>query len=116
MAVTVAAVRKMALALPETEEVLAWGEDLTWRVGNKIFAMGHPKSPQITVKASKEDQTELIASDPNTYSYAAYVGRFGWVAVKLANVGRDELNELLIDAWRATAPKKLVKAYEDGTA
>lgn len=112
MAVTVAKVRKLALALPETAEVVTWGTDLTWRVRDKIFAMGGPDSPTISVKASKEDQETLIASDPATFSSAAYVGRFGWVSIVLANVDDDELNELLIEAWRGIAPKKLVKAYD----
>src|SRR5215475_11145696 len=112
MAVSVAEVRKMALALPQTAEVVTWGTDLTWRVHEKIFAMGGPDSKNINLKASKEDQAELIASDPATYSRAAYVGRFGWVSVLLTNVDADEVNELLIEAWRLTAPKKLVKAYD----
>jgi hypothetical protein len=112
MAVSVAQVRKMALALPDTAEVVTWGTDLTWRVREKIFAMGGPDSTDISVKASKEEQAELIASDPATYAPAAYVGRFGWVSVALTNVEADEVNELLIEAWRLTAPKKLVKAYD----
>jgi hypothetical protein len=48
------------------------------------------------------------------YSSAAYVGRFGWVQVELAKVDADELRELVVDAWRRTAPKKLVKQYDAG--
>jgi hypothetical protein len=112
MAVTVAQVRKLALALPHTAEVVTWGDDLTWRVNDKIFAMGGPTSPRISLKTSKEEQAELLASEPETFFYAAYVGRFGWVEVVLANIEADELNELLIEAWRRTAPKRLVKAYD----
>jgi hypothetical protein len=112
MAVTVARVRKLALALPATTEVVTWGSDLTWRVNDKIFAMGGPSAPRISVKTSKEEQAELLAADPETFFYAAYVGRFGWVEVVLARVDAAEVNELLIEAWRRTAPKKLVKAYD----
>jgi hypothetical protein len=112
VAVTVAQVRKMALALPEASEVVTWGTDLTWRVRDKIFAMGGPKSPIVSVKCGKEEQAELIAMAPDTYSKAAYVGRFGWVAVVLATADRGELADLIVEAWRRTAPKKLVKAYD----
>jgi len=112
--VTVAAVREMALALPETSEVVTWGTDLTWRVRDKIFVMGGPESPRVSVKASKEDQAELIAMAPEIYEPSAYVGRFGWVSVDLASVDPDELRELIVEAWRRTAPKRLVAAYDAG--
>jgi hypothetical protein len=110
--VTVAQVRALALALPESEEVVTWGTDLTWRVRSKIFAMGGPASPAISVKCSKEEQAELIAAAPDIYQPAAYVGRFGWVSVTLAHVDAGEIGELLIEAWRQTAPKKLVRQYD----
>jgi hypothetical protein len=116
MAVTIAQVRTMALALPETTEVVTWGTDLTWRVRDKMFAVGGPDSPSISVKASKEEQAELIAMAPETYAVAAYVGRFGWVTVLLAHADRAELNDLLVEAWRRTAPKRLVAAFDAGTA
>lgn len=65
MAVTVAQVRTIALGLPETAEVVTWGTDLTWRVRDKIFAMGAPESPNVSVKCSKEEQFELIAMAPD---------------------------------------------------
>jgi hypothetical protein len=37
----------------------------------------------------------------------AYVGRYGWVSIKLERIDRPLLEKLLRDAWRATAPKKL---------
>lgn len=112
MAVTIAQVRDIALALPGAAEVPTWGE-LTWRVRDKIFVMGGgPESTSVSVKCTKEDQAELIAMAPQTYAVSAYVGRFGWVTVALSLVDADELRELIVDAWRRTAPKSAVKAYD----
>jgi hypothetical protein len=36
--------------------------------------------------------------------------------VTVARVDRDELAELLLDAWRSSAPKRLVAAYDAGHA
>ena len=33
-------VRRIAMALPEAEEVLTWDTDITFRVRGKIFAIG----------------------------------------------------------------------------
>lgn len=108
-------VRDWVLALPGGEEVIVeeWGHP-TLRVNNKMFASGAPGSKTMTVKASKEEQEALLAQSPDVYGVAAYVGRFGWVEVNLSKVDKDELRELVIEAWRRTAPKKLVKEYDSG--
>jgi hypothetical protein len=113
MALTYEQVREWALALPGTSEVMveAWGHP-TLRVNDKKFAGGGPGLPSVTVKASMEEQAELVARDPKTYSPAAYVGRYGWVEISLATADPGELRELLIESWRRIAPKKLVAEYE----
>ncbi|MDI1465555.1 MmcQ/YjbR family DNA-binding protein [Catellatospora sp. KI3] len=113
MAVTYEQVRDWVLALPGGEEVMVaeWGHP-TLRVNGKMFASGAPDSPAMTVKASKEEQAALIGDSPHVYSVAAYVGRFGWVQVQLAEADPGELHELVLEAWRSTAPRKLVKQYD----
>ncbi|WP_033825994.1 MmcQ/YjbR family DNA-binding protein [Kitasatospora sp. MBT63] len=96
----------LALDLPEAHAQPTW-DQVTLRVGRKIFAMGSPDSGRVCVKASKEDQAELLAADPDTYAFAPYVGRHGWVLVQLARVDAGELGELLTEAWRSVAPKRL---------
>ena len=104
-------IRRIALGLPEAEEVQTWGE-ATFRVRGKIFCMFSPDGNGASIKGSLEQQTELIASDPSVYSVASYVGRFGWVAVDVARADAGEVAELIEDAWRRTAPKRLVRAFD----
>lgn len=40
-------------------------------------------------------------------------GGFGWVVVHLEGLERDELAELVFEAWRLTAPAHLVSAVTD---
>jgi hypothetical protein len=112
--VTYADVRAWALALPGASEVIVeqWGDHPTLRVSNKMFASGAPGWPTMSIKASFEDQAELIASDPRTYSVAAYTGRYGWVQVELGRADPDELRGLIIEAWRRTATKRLQAQYD----
>jgi hypothetical protein len=100
-------VRSIAMALPGVEEKLTWETDVTFRTRDKIFCIGGEGSGGISIKASLDRQADLLDFDPETYGKAAYVGRFGWVTVQLARVDRPMLEQLLRDAWRATAPKKL---------
>ena len=106
-------VRRLALALPEVEERVTWETDITFRVRDKIFAIGGEGSTGVSIKASLEDQAELIEMDPKTFAKSAYVGRFGWVTVDLTRVDPGLLESLLRDAWRRTAPKKLAATLDD---
>ena len=100
-------VRRIALALPETEEKLTWETDVTFRVRDKIFAIGGEGADRVSIKAGLETQAELIELDPATFAKSAYVGRFGWITVDLERVDPDLLVSLLREAWQRTAPKRL---------
>jgi hypothetical protein len=103
-------VRRIALALPQVDEVLTWGTDITFRVGKKIFAIGGDDADQVSIKADPERQAELLDLDPMTFSAAPYVGRYGWLSVNLERIDEASLERLLAEAWRMTAPKRLVRS------
>ena len=96
----------LCLSQPEAEEIETWGE-ATFRVRGRIFAMGSPEGSSISVKASLDDQAGLIALDPKTFATSAYTGRFGWVSVRLAGLGRRLGEQLIRNAWERTAPRRL---------
>lgn len=95
------------MSLPEAEERVTWDVDVTFRVRDKIFAMGGPDGTRASIKATPLVQADLIDRDPDTFRPAAYVGRFGWVEVDLARIDAGELEALVREAWRLTAPKRL---------
>jgi hypothetical protein len=80
---------------------------VNFRVRNKMFVIGGEDADHVSIKARLDVQTDLLDLDPETFSKAAYVGRFGWVTVNLDRVDPPLLEKLLRDAWRATAPTKL---------
>jgi hypothetical protein len=105
-------VRRLALALPEAEEIVTWETDLTFRVRGKIFAIGGEGATRVSIKARPDRQAELIDLDPATFASSPYTGRFGWVTVDLERVDPEVLAGLLAGAWRLTAPKRLLAALE----
>jgi hypothetical protein len=115
MAVTYEQVRDWVLALPGGREVVveSWGHP-TLRIGDRMIAGGAPDSPTMSIKASIEDQAELIAADPETYAVADYVGRYGWVRITLATADANDVRRIVEDAWRRTAPKRAVRAFDSG--
>jgi hypothetical protein len=106
-------VRSLALALPEAEERVTWETDITFRVRDKIFAIGGEGADRVSIKASLETQAELIDLAPETFASSAYVGRFGWVTVDLDRVDPAVLASLIRGAWRRSAPKRLAATLED---
>ncbi len=106
--------RKICLALPEAHEVIAWGEP-TFRVKNKLFAMyadagNHHGAgrPAVWCKAGPGNQELMVRTDPERFFVPPYVGPSGWVGVYLdGKVDWEEVADLIQDAWRLTAPKRL---------
>jgi hypothetical protein len=109
--VTTDEVRAIALSFPGAVEVRTWGHP-TFRVREKMFATMGEEGASASVKASREAQAALVGSEPETFSIARYVGQHGWVTVDLGRVDPEEMGELLEDAWRATAAKRVVAAYD----
>ena len=107
--------RKLCLKLPQAHEVEAWGEP-TFRVKNKLFAMhASPGThhtagrPAVWLKAGPGAQAAMIRAAPDRFFAPPYVGPSGWVGVWLdGGVDWSELEELIVDSYRLTAPKKLL--------
>jgi hypothetical protein len=112
--------RKICLALPEAHEVEAW-EAPTFRVKNKIFAMyaaegnhHHDARPGVWIKSKHTVQEYLLHAAPTKYFKPPYVGPGGWTGAYLdKNPDWEAIGELILDAYRQTAPKKLLAKLED---
>jgi hypothetical protein len=111
LGVTFQQFRRLCLSLPGTEEVETWGE-ATFRVRNRIFAMGSQGGAHVSIKASLDDQAGLVEMDPKTFAPSAYTGRFGWVRVRLAGIGVELAEKVVTSAWKRTAPRRVVSEYE----
>ena len=108
---SVADLRKLALSLPDTIEKETWGHP-TFRVRDKMFASMAADETSGTVKSTIDEQQALTQSEPDTFFVPAYVGKHGWIGIHLDSVDPEELRELVTEAWRMTAAKKAVKAFD----
>lgn len=112
--------KKVCLALPEAHEVEAWGEP-TFRVKNKIFAMYASENthhgggrPGVWIKSNHTVQEIVLQTDADQYFKPPYVGPSGWIGAFLdRKPDWETITELLRDAYRMTAPKKLLAKLED---
>jgi hypothetical protein len=53
----------------------------------------------------------LIAADPDVYFTIPHFDGYPAVLVRLARIARDELHELLAEAWHVRAPARLAKEH-----
>jgi hypothetical protein len=112
-AVTIDELRAFCLALPGTHEKETWGDaehagDVTFRVKDKIYLITGPDGGSASIRTDRAQQTDLLAAFPEAVSIAPYVGRFGWVNVRLDGLDPAILEDVIRAAWRRTAPKALV--------
>ena len=110
-------VRRLCLALPESNEQESWGEP-TFRVRKKIFAMfaaatHHGGGDAVWCKAPLGIQELLIRSSPATFFSPPYVGVKGWVGIRLDAIGDDDLAEHIVQSYLLVAPKKLQALVPD---
>ncbi|HEY1366349.1 MAG TPA: MmcQ/YjbR family DNA-binding protein [Gaiellaceae bacterium] len=118
-------VRRIALALPETSES---DDHLGFSVRNgskqKQFVWAwnervEPKKPRVPRRdvvavrvVDAADKEALLASDDEKFFTEPHYNGFPAVLVRLAAIGVDELEELIVDGWRTQAPKALVSEFE----
>jgi hypothetical protein len=104
-------VRRFAMSFPEAEERETW-ETATFRVRNRIFMMFSERERHAWVKSSRDEQQALVFQDPDTFFVPPYVGPSGWVGVVIRTVDPVEMRELMTEAWRMTAPKRLLAVFD----
>jgi hypothetical protein len=107
--------RALCLALPEAKERLSHGEP-TWFV-RKTFVMyanhHHDDRLAFWCAAPPGGQEEMVSTEPGRFFRPPYVGHRGWLGVYL-DVPLDwtELGEIVTEAYRTVAPKKLVALFD----
>jgi hypothetical protein len=111
--ITIDQIRVLALALPEAEERASYGGRPSWRAGPRMFAWVREDPEALVVWVdSVEDKHALIATSPDTFFTTSHYDGQPIVLVNFETIEIDEARELIIDSWRARAPKKLVARFD----
>lgn len=85
----------------------------TLKVADKTFGYLWEATSTVGLKQTLAEQEALVGSRPDVFEVQFTAGGFGWVVVHLEGIERDELAELVFEAWRLTAPADLVRARDD---
>ncbi len=120
-------VRRIALGLPEAGEQASRGL-ATWRVRDKAFVWERPLRPA-DVRALGEEAPDgailgarvehlgakeaLLADDPDVFFTTPHFEGYPAVLVRLEAITVSDLEEVIVEAWLARAPKRMAQDYAD---
>lgn len=109
-----ARLRAACLALPRTDEIVSHGIP-AFRVAGRMFAYyrhdhhGDGMTVVCVKTTGRDEQEMLLEADPDLFSWPAYIGPSGWIAMSLADKDLDwtHVEARLLSSWRLAAPKRL---------
>ncbi|MGH3357492.1 MAG: MmcQ/YjbR family DNA-binding protein [Nocardioidaceae bacterium] len=120
-------IEEIALALPRAEKVAGWGGRPAYRVSRKWFCGFRSPRPDaldehgerltdvVLIRVPDESEKLALVQGDGPFFTTSHFDGYNAVLVRearLGELGRDELTEVLVDAWRTCAPKTVVKAYD----
>jgi hypothetical protein len=122
-------VRRIALSLPGTSERTS-RDHAQWVVKDKLFVWerplrqsdlgalgaGAPDGPILGARVEHEIAKQaLIADDPNVFFTTPHFDGYPAILVQLERIGVEELEEVVVEAWLARAPKRAAQEYIDSS-
>jgi predicted DNA-binding protein (MmcQ/YjbR family) len=110
-------VRDLCLSFPSVTEHMIWGNDLTFKVGGKMFAHAvlEPAPVWLSFKTSPENFFELTER-PNIIP-APYLARAKWVALETKDaLSSAELSALIRESYLLVLAKLPKRTRESLTA
>jgi hypothetical protein len=79
-------------------------------VQGRTFGYLWEPTSTVGLKQTLAEQDALVGERPEVFEVQFTAGGFGWVVVHLERVERDELAELVFEAWRLSATAALIEA------
>ena len=102
----------MSTELPDVvlKEGLDW-TNITFK--GKGFAWVSHAENRAMIKTHHEERDALLATSPRVYEAGWATNSTAWVRVRLELADAVEVFELLEEAWRMTATKRAIKAFDE---
>lgn len=102
---------ELAQQLPELvlKDYSDW-TSITFR--GRGFAWVNHVANTAMIKSTHLEREAMLGSDPETFSAGWASRSTAWVSVVLERADPEEVFEILADAWRMTATKKAIAAFD----
>lgn len=104
-------IRRIALTLPATTEKPSYGTP-GFRVKDELFARIRDEGDLMIRVADEDEKRAMVEHEPNKFFTTPHYDGYASVLVLFGGVEVDELTELLTEAWRLCAPRKLLDDFD----
>jgi hypothetical protein len=109
--VTVDDVREVARGLPRADEVVVRGR-LKFRVGRIVWLAFSADETEMGFAFPKEWRQALVEAQPEKFRMPGAADlKYNWAVVRLSALDRDEMHDLVVDAWSMVVPVSVVSDY-----
>ena len=95
-------VREIARELDGAVERTSYGTPAFY-VGKTLFARQHQDGQSLVVRIEPEQRAMRVSANPTAYSVTEHYRDSPLILVRMASIEREELRELLEEAWRLGA-------------
>lgn len=106
---TAAQLRKTASSLPEVE--CANTRPLSFRVADRVFVSVTKDGDRVQLRLPAADVESLLAEQPTAERFTRGTSLVG-ASVALADIGGQQLNHWVRQAWKHRAPKRVAASAE----
>jgi hypothetical protein len=109
--------KKLALELdlPGVEETTSWGQP-TLKAHGKLWVWWSPHEDAPVFKVPIEERQILIEAEPDVFFCTPHYKGHPLVLVRPEKLDGAWVRNNLLRVWRAQAPKRLLKAYDEALA
>ena len=112
-ALTIEDVAKIALSFPGVEEGTSYGTR-AWRVGKKFMMRAKERMDDVLVVGvdTLDEKDLLLEQAPDLYFTTDHYNGYPALLLRVNKMSERQLKALVERAWRRSATKKMLKAYD----
>lgn len=123
-------IEEIALALPEVEFGISWGDRPTYLVCGRGFVLfrapradaidpdtGEPMDDVIVFTVADAESKAALVGDESPFFTIPHFDRSNAVLLRrrdIQRLARDELEEVIVEGWLARAPRRLTRGFVSG--
>jgi hypothetical protein len=106
----------LVMSFPETEYGTSYGQPAYKAFGKFLTRLRAEDDSVVLGRVSLDEREMLCEADPETFHVTDHYRNYPYVLARLKRLDAKTLRGYLMRQWRHNAPRKWLKAWEEGTA
>lgn len=103
----------LSLDLPKVDDTTAWGYPCL-KAHGKMWCWWSPYVDAAVFKCGHDEREMLLAADPETFFLHPHYTPHNLILVRAGRIDPGWAKARLTQQWRDAAPKRWLKAWDDG--